>query len=176
MRGVFCLLALLLVSGCHSTRNKRVDVRDRAYNTNPCHQIPEANSATREKRTIHVPAQYKLSRRTGNISYTLDMESLRPITLDVGYKMAIGYHADMYAHWDDSTKWLRGFRILGDTLHAGGGNLYPALFGIPREGQKYIIETRITVFETDSPGCFFGHGGSGDSNVLWTDAIVSDSI
>ncbi len=173
MRGGFCLLVFLSVFGCHS-RGKRsgswITPNDL---TNPCYHISQQECEIREQRTLYIPAYHKLTRGEDNITWSLDRESVRPITLEAGKVSTLQYRVVSYVHWGDSTIWIGFVERGGDTLFYSGDSLHPTLWGIPREGQKYVLDTRIYIVEA---GCATVLGRSTRDSILWSDAIVSDSI
>ncbi len=151
--------------------------RDRLlpYPSYPTPPIRDANPLVREKRKFQVPARLIVIRSEGKIAVSVDMKSLNEIELEVGHKMVTGLKHQMFAVSQGQKKSL-GSGLGGVRANIGTSYITREHYGIPQQGQNYVIEVKFVIFETDIPAQHMWSPGSGKYRELWSKTIRSDGI
>ncbi|GAF87043.1 unnamed protein product, partial [marine sediment metagenome] len=115
-----------------------------------------------------------VKRMDDRISISFDTDSLEEIELEIGYKMVTGFRREIFVI-SDGEKASYGFG-LGTSASFGTRFLSRQLHGIPMNKEKYVVEVRLTIFETDIPSQHMWNPKSDKYKELWTNTLRSSEI
>jgi hypothetical protein len=123
--------------------------------------IADADPSIRHHVTLIVPTGFKIARDTKTLSVGLDPDTMRPIEITVGKKMVIGEREDDRIYEAGRPRPVNaggvGLSSLNEdngeaSLSTGATTFYNRSQGhIPEPGKTYVVEMKITVFETNLP-------------------------
>lgn len=134
--------------------------------------IANADPSIRQPRNVQVPTRLTIERTDSRIGYQFDPAALQTEPLFVGASMIVGYAWEESVHSNGKTLWTGGGLSTSVASSSSGFNRH--VDGFPVPGEKYTIETRITVFETDIPPQHMWSPESGKYKVLLTRTICEN--
>lgn len=128
--------------------------------------IADVDPTHRSPVAVRIPTAMQ-SVRHGD-SLTISFPSLQATNLMVGHKMVTGVTREEYVHSMGVTQRL-GMSLQGGLAFESSTNVFTlSSDAIPRPGQEFIFEYRVTMFETDLPGQHMWSPQSGKHyKVLW---------
>jgi hypothetical protein len=131
--------------------------------------VPDADPSTRKPVSVQLPTAMHLNRRGDTL--TVSFPSIQATNLMVGYKMLTGIARedqvvrDGIVHIRDRRRSIQEGLALESAIHV----LTLGRDEIPKAGQKFILECRVTVFETDLPSQHMWVPETGKHyKILWT--------
>ena len=132
--------------------------------------IANADPSRRLVKEFQVPTQLEIKGTDDRISVEVDMNSLERLELKVGANMVTGFKHKMSVYRDEELISSDYGGITGGTkANIGTTYLNRSLDKIPQPGEKYVIEIRFEIFETDIPAQHFWSPESSEKyKVLWT--------
>jgi hypothetical protein len=170
------ILAVFLVCiaavGC--LPEDKAETRPRDFGFPVLEAIADADPSKRSPTPFLVPTRLWTERTDERISIAVDMNSLERIELQVGENMVTGLKDRMFVYRDGQllTSDYAGLTG-GTTANIGTTFLNRSLDNIPQPGEKYLIEIRLEIFETDIPAQHMWHPeGSDKYKVLWTRTLT----
>lgn len=129
----------------------------------------DANPEKRLARDVMVPTTINVERSESQIGVGIDRATFKSESLLVGENMIVGFawETDVLSGGKVVSTGRRGLGTPGNSV-----SYYNASQdGIPRPGEKYTVEVRLTVFETDLPPQHFWSPESGKYRVLTTKTL-----
>ena len=176
MKRIAYISAVFLVCtaavGC--SPEDKVETRPRDFGFPVLEAIAHADPSKRSPTQFLVPTRLWTERTDERISIAVDMNSLERIELQVGANMVTGLKHRMFVYRDGQllTSDYAGLTG-GATANIGTTFLNRSLDNIPQPGEKYLIEIRLEIFETDIPAQHMWHPeGSDKYKVLWTRTLT----
>ncbi|MDH3584725.1 MAG: hypothetical protein OER86_10960 [Phycisphaerae bacterium] len=136
--------------------------------------ITDADPAVRESRAFKVPSRLNVQRTETTIAVSVDMASLRSISLDVGRNMVTGFKHERTVFRGDQIV-LSGGHGLGGSADIGTSIINTGLDGIPMPGETYRIEQKFSIFETDIPAQHRWSPSGPRYKVIWSQSISAVS-
>jgi hypothetical protein len=174
MKTLITISLLVFTAGCANPNVSRTDTPP-IYVGFPLYPpIEDANPEVRTKRTFQVPTRLEVKRTANRISVSVDPNSLETIELGVGQKMVAGFKHETFVVSAGKRKQL-GWG-LGGTADIGTSHFTRKLDGIPKPGEKYVIEITVVVFETDIPCQHMWSPGDGKYKELWKRTLKSEEL
>lgn len=137
--------------------------------------ISDADPSTRQEEVFRLPIQLLVLRTKEQLSVAADPTSVKPVKLKVGRNMVTGLKTALFIYRDGKL-----IRSGGEGLQGGakGNTIRNIVFilnrrtdKLPRPGEKYAVEVRLTLFETDIPPQHMWSPESGRYKVLWTKTL-----
>jgi hypothetical protein len=171
MFGVHALACVVTVLAMLDARGVLAQTHTDLFPTLP--PVADANPNVREKRVFRVPTRLIVERSKNKIAVSVDMDSLEQIEIPVGHKMICAFKHEFSV---ESRKEKKVYSSgLGGSANLGAF-ITSALDGIPKEGEKYIVELRLILFETDIPTQHFWKPESGRYREIWSRTIRSKEL
>ena len=152
-----CIIVLAAVSsfGCHHASDDAVTSQRQVVGDglDPIPPIADADPSIRHRVSVQVPTSL-LIRRTHD-ELAVGFAPLRSTNLTVGSNMVTGTKWEMHIYRDGAPVQFQRHPVSS----LGGGlrfEPWETTFttkqdGLPQAGQEYIVELRLTMFETDLP-------------------------
>jgi hypothetical protein len=137
---------------------------------------PDADPATRHPVEVSMPTRLSIQRTSSSLSVSYDLASFRKVKITVGKKMTIGVKDEFRVYPKREARPAQYRELLeGSMNEAPDPNLLKSSEtltmvqdGIPAQGQRYIIEHDIIVFETDIPAQhMWSPTSSRNYRILW---------
>ena len=166
------LFFLLLVSSgaVFSEPNKPSDYPD--FPSFP--PVKDADPEIRREQIFEIPTRLIVKRTSEKIDVSVDMDSFKTVRIEVGHKMIVGFKHDIFVISEGTKKHVASG--LGGTAYVGTAHITPQLDGIPKSGEKYIIEVVFIIFETDIPIQHHWMPRSGKYRELRTERVKSEQL
>ena len=174
MKMTIAILVLTFTVGCASSSISETNTPAIHPGFPSYPPIKDANPNIRTKRTFQVPTRLDVKRIAERIDVSVDTNSLETLELDVGDKMVAGFKHEMFVvSGDKRRQWGGG---LGGTAYIGTSHVIQKLDGIPKPGEKYIVEITFIVFETDIPGQHMWMPENGKYKEIWKRTLKSEEL
>jgi hypothetical protein len=137
--------------------------------------IPTADPSTRHEEVFRLPTRLHVRRTDDQLAVGIDANSLEPVKLKVGKDMVTGLKQQLVVLRDGKPVvsgygGLQGWSA-SNTLRAVGGVFSRRTDQIPRPGEAYTAEVRLTLFETDIPAQHMWSPEGGKYRVLWAKTL-----
>jgi hypothetical protein len=142
--------------------------------------IPDADPSVRDKKAFSLPtdAGLRIKRTDDEISAGVYPDRLKSVELGVGKNMVVGFKHEIFVYREDK---LVKFHPGGMQSPPDGVSYSTLAYSfkrgtdkIPRQGEKYRVEVRLSLFETDIPTQHFWRPESGKYKVLWTKTMKQE--
>ena len=131
--------------------------------------IANADPSIRHPKKFQVPTRLLIERTDEKMSVTVDMDSLEPLELDVGANMVTGFKQQLFVYRDNKLVGHRVGLTGGTRAYMGTDYFNRSMEKIPQPGEKYLVEVRFEIFETDIPAQhMWSPEASNKYKVLWT--------
>jgi hypothetical protein len=133
--------------------------------------IPTADPSVRHEEVFRLPTRLQVRRTDDQLSVGIDPGSLEPVKVRVGKDMVTGLK-------QQTSIFLAGKSVVsgygglqgwgaGTALGPVGGLFNRRTDKVPRPGEGYTAEVRLTLFETDIPAQHMWSPEGGKYRVLW---------
>ena len=162
------LISLATCIGCRSVAPKATATAQSS--TDPFPIIPpiaDADPSVRHAVPVRVPTGMVVVRHGDSLR--VSFPTLATTNVVVGHKMVTGITREDSIYHDGITK-PRGMSLQGGLVFESSTNVLAlGRDGIPKRGQEFALEQRVTMFETDLPAQHMWSPQSGKHyRVLWT--------
>jgi hypothetical protein len=111
-----------------------------------------------------------VKRTVDTLEIKVDKTTLEPIVISVGSKMETGIECELYVYPVEGTRPSEAGSYgmcSGTEFNLGTSFINRSLGGIPKRGEKYIVEMELAIFETDIPSQHMWMPHSQNYRVLW---------
>lgn len=162
------LISLATCAGCRSGAPQATVAAESSFDPFPIIlPIEDADPSVRHPVPVRAPTAMLVARHGDSL--TVSFPTLEKTNLMVGYKMVTGIMREDSVYRDGVAQ-PRGMSLGGGLEWKPSTNvLIFGRDGIPKPGQEFTLEHRITMFETDLPGQHMWSSQSGKHyKVLWT--------
>ena len=168
------VIAVLVAVACTASAEPKESALRPAYpHPGP---IAGADPAVREEQEVLVPTAFIVERTADRLSVSEDNRTLKPIKLSVGLKMELGMETELYIYPVGTIRSAEPISIgQGGVPRAGPSRatsfFYPKPDGFLKAGTPYVVELKITIFETDIPSQHLWSPTGGKYKVLWQQTL-----
>jgi hypothetical protein len=140
--------------------------------------VPTADPSVRHEEVFRLPTRLRLRRTDGRLSVGIDPGSLEPVQLQVGKDMVTG-SKQQFVVLRAGKPVVSGYSSLqgwapGSTPRAAGDLFNLGPHELPRPGEAYTVEVRLTLFETDIPAQHMWSPEGGKYRVLWSRTLKQE--
>jgi len=140
--------------------------------------IADADPSVRHPLSIQIPTELRVQRTEDSV--TITFASFETTNLTVGAHMATGFNCETTIYRKGDPAAWRGNGFEGGLDSVARLDTYNYVFtrsrdGIPQHGEEYVVEYRLTIFETDLPSQHMWSPQSGKCyKALWTQNLKQE--
>ena len=118
-----------------------------------CRRASKAEGATGRELSVQVPAALQVARGLDTLSVQLDPDLLarRTVRVEPGWTVGLSYRARVFEQGQTRVESERHGDLPGRGFKLGTLQWRTGRDGLPRPGNKYLVEMKLVLFETDVP-------------------------